>query len=346
MSPDIVEIDGSFGEGGGQILRTSLALSMITGRGFRVHSIRAKRGTPGLRRQHATAVRAAARVCGGTAVGDEVGSSELQFYPGPARCGEYVFDVGSAGSTMLVLQTVLPPLLLADGPSSVELVGGTHNFGAPPFDYLQKTFLPVVNRMGARVTAGLERHGFVPRGGGRVVVQIEPGGKLHPVDLLERGRIIRQRVRALVSGLPADIARREVEAVCRVLKWKKEMGEVVELPEDRGPGNVVLIEVESEHVTEVFTGFGQKGVRAEEVARGAAAEAKRYLEWGVPVDEHLADQLMLPMALAGGGSYVTGPLSAHSRTNIDTIAKFLDTRIAVDQLESGRFRVGFLLQSG
>jgi RNA 3'-terminal phosphate cyclase (ATP) len=174
-----------------------------------------------------------------------------------------------------------------------------------------------------------------------VIVEIEPApaGKLAPVDLRERGRIVRQRVRAYVAGLPAEIARREVDAVCRALKWKKEMGEVVELPEERGPGNVILIDVESEHVTELFTGFGQKGVRAEEVARGAAAEAGRYLEWEVPVGEHLADQLMLPLALAGGGSYVTGPLSEHSRTNVDTIGKFLPAGFDVREIGGGKWEV-------
>ena len=139
--------------------------------------------------------------------------------------------------------------------------------------------------------------------------------------------------------MPAEIGRREVDAVCRALKWKKEMGEVVELAAERGPGNVVLVDVESEHVTELFTGFGQKGVRAEEVARGAAAEAKQYLDWDVPVGEHLADQLMLPLALAGGGSYVTGPLSEHSRTNVDTIGKFLPVAFDVREIAGGKWEV-------
>ena len=336
---DIVQIDGSFGEGGGQILRTSLALSMITARPFVMHSIRANRPTPGLRRQHATAVRAAARVCGGSAVGDDVGSSHLQFYPAKVTAGDYAFDVGSAGSTMLVLQTVLPALLLADGPSRLELIGGTHNFGAPPFDYLANVFLPVINRMGPTVRAMLDRHGFVPRGGGRVRVEIHPAPRLNPLHLRERGRTIRQRVRACVAGLPPDIARREIDAASRVLKWKNQTGEVVELPEDRGPGNVVLIDVDSEHATELFTGFGQKGVRAEEVARAAAQEAKRYLEADVPVGQHLADQLMLPLALAGGGSYITGPLSEHSRTNVDTIGKFLPVAFDVREIDPARWEV-------
>ena len=336
---ELVQIDGSFGEGGGQILRTSLALSMITGRPFVMHSIRANRDTPGLRRQHSTAVRAAARVCGGSAIGDEVGSSQLQFYPGPVRAGEYTFDVGSAGSTMLVLQTVLPALMVGQAPSSLELAGGTHNFGAPPFDYLAKSFLPVVRRMGVRVDATLERHGFVPRGGGRVRVQITPPSRLEHAELLERGRIIGRRVRALVAGLPADIARREVETACGVLKWEKSWADVTELPEEWGPGNVLLIEVESEHVTEVFTGFGQRGVRAEALAKRAAEEAKAYIDADVPVGEHLADQLLLPMALAGGGAYVTGLLSQHSLTNVDTIGKFLAVRFEVQELGGGKWRV-------
>jgi RNA 3'-terminal phosphate cyclase (ATP) len=240
---------------------------------------------------------------------------------------------------MLVLQTVLAALMVESEPSSLELVGGTHNFGAPPFEYLANVFLPVVRRMGVRVEVTLERHGFVPRGGGRVRVEVTPPARLEPVQLRERGRIVGRRVRALVAGLPAEIARREVETACGVLKWEKDVAEAVELPAEWGPGNVLLIEVESEQVTEVFTGFGQRGVRAEALARRAAEEAKAYIDADVPVGEHLADQLMLPMALAGSGAYVTGPLSQHSLTNADTIGKFLAVWFEVRELGGGKCRV-------
>src|SRR5688572_20326178 len=201
----MLTIDGSMGEGGGQILRSALALSVITGTPFRIANIRANRDRPGLRRQHTTAVRAAAQICGGDVVGAEVDSRELTFRPGKVAPGDYTFDIGSAGSTTLVLQTVLPPLLLAGGPSTLVLEGGTHNPGGPPADFVERVFLPVINRMGPRVQLALERPGFAPAGAGRLIVAIEPAARLQPVTLNERGKLIRRRARVVVAGLPRTI---------------------------------------------------------------------------------------------------------------------------------------------
>ena len=324
----MLEIDGSIGEGGGQILRSSLALSAITGTPFRISKIRANRDKPGLRRQHLTAVLAAARVAGAHVEGASVDSRELTFMPSGVIPGDYEFDVGSAGSTTLVLQTVLPPLMIAERPSTLVLQGGTHNFGAPPADFLQRAFLPLINRMGPRVEIAVERPGFAPAGGGRMIVTIEPAKQLTPIYLNERGLVTRRRATATVAGLPRAIAERELTEVGRALKWGPESLAVNELPEAYGPGNLLTIEVGAEHVTELFTAFGRRGVRAEQVAQEAAQQANRYLDApDVPVGDCLADQLLLPLALARGGSYRTLPLTMHARTNIDVIGMFLDVKI-------------------
>jgi RNA 3'-terminal phosphate cyclase (ATP) len=242
---------------------------------------------------------------------------------------------------MLVLQTILPPLMTAAEPSTITLEGGTHNFGAPPFPFLAKTFLPLINRMGPRMELRIERAGFVPRGGGRAVVQITPA-PLKPLHLLSRGPVRRTLARATIAGLPRSIAERELQLVARVLKLAATDLAIDELPADQGPGNVVTVEVESEHVTEVFTAFGAKGIGAEEVARDAARQAKRYIAADVPVDEHLADQLLLPLALANGGSYLTGDLSLHATTNIETLRQFIDVAIEVRQVarHQNEIRIG------
>ena len=335
----MVTIDGSFGEGGGQILRSSLALAMVTGAPVRVVNIRAGRPKPGLMRQHLTAVHAAAQVCSARVEGAAIGSMQLTFEPGRVQPGEYVFSVGTAGSTTLVLQTVLPALLTAGGPTRVTLEGGTHNPFAPPFDFLDRAFLPIVNRMGPRVSATLERPGFYPAGGGRFSVDIEPVGKLTGIDLNDRGPIVRQQARAIVARLPRHIAEREIKVISQRTNWPQDSFRVEEVSDAHGPGNVVMIEVESEHVTEVFTSFGQRGKPAETVAEEAAAEYQQYLDAGVPVGLHLADQILLPLALAGRGSFRTLPLSLHSNTHLELIRQFLRVTVAVEKLGEHDYQV-------
>ncbi len=333
----MLEIDGSAGEGGGQILRSALSLSLLTGTAFRVHSIRARRSNPGLQRQHLAAVKAAAEVGRAEIRGAAIGSRDLVFRPGLAEPGTYSFAVGTAGSATLVLQTVLPPLLAASGPSALAFEGGTHNRWAPPYDFLERAFLPVLGRMGATVEVRLERRGFYPVGGGRISAKVTPSGPLRPIDLVERGSVRAIRATAIVSRLPASIGERELRVVEERLS--KVSGKVVEDRQALGPGNVLLVEVDCEGATAVFTGFGEKGVPAEEVAAGAAREAEAWIDLGVPVDEHLSDQLLLPFAMAGGGSFVTGGLSGHASTNMDVIRTFLGTRFEVETLVRGARRI-------
>jgi RNA 3'-terminal phosphate cyclase (ATP) len=323
----ILTIDGSSGEGGGQILRTALALSTVTGKAFGIEKIRAGRPKPGLLRQHLTAVKAAAEISGATVGGVELGSGALTFTPGQVRAGEFAFAVGTAGSATLVLQTVLPALLTASAPSTLVLDGGTHNPAAPPFDFLAKSFLPLINRMGPVVTAELERPGFYPAGGGRFSVNIVPAPRLLPLDLLERGALRNIRARAIVANLPRSIAEREAKLMGQLLGLAETSLAVEEIRGAYGPGNLAMVEIETEHHTEVFTGFGEVAVRAEAVATKVAQEARAYIASGVPVSRYLADQLLIPMALVGAGRFRTGPLSRHTTTNIEVIRQFLEVNI-------------------
>lgn len=322
----LLEIDGSFGEGGGQILRTSLSLSLLTGKAFRIDRIRAGREKPGLLRQHLTAVEAAARIGGAKVEGAEVGSKCLTFVPGPVRAGDYRYAVGTAGSATLVFQTVLPALMLASGESTLTLEGGTHNPAAPPFDFLERTFLPLIERMGPRVKLDFERYGFYPAGGGRFRATITPVEKLTPLHLGERGEILSRRILALVVNLPFHIARREAETAAARLNWGPETHAKRASKESLSAGNVVTVEAGSADVTEMFTGFGQRGVSAEDVASRAADEALEYLASTAVAGEHLADQLLLPMAIAGAGTFTAVKLNLHARTNMEVIARFLPVR--------------------
>jgi len=335
----MILIDGSQGEGGGQILRTSLALSMITRQPFIITGIRAGRQTPGLMRQHLTAVNAAAEVSGAEVTGNAINSQELTFAPGEITPGEYRFAVGTAGSGTLVLQTVLPALLTAREPSHLTLEGGTHNPYAPPFDFLDKAYLPVLNKMGASVTATLERPGFYPTGGGAIEVTIESCEGLVPLDLMERGKIKRRSAWAVVARLPRSIGEREVKAAREVLGWEDRCFSVEEVLDSQGPGNVFFIEIKSRHITEVFTGFGERGVPAETVGSRAASQALEYIDTGAPVGRHLADQLLIPMALAGGGEFLTVPPTRHTRTNIDVMGGFLDLDITCEKIAGKQWKI-------
>ena len=347
----MLEIDGSTGEGGGQIIRSCLSLSTITGKSFRIERIRAKRSKPGLLNQHLTAVRAAAQISGAEVQGDSLGSGSLEFHPGKVNAGNYFFDTGTAGSTMLVLQTVLPPLICAKEKSTVTLKGGTHNPMAPPFDFVSCTFLPILKSMGANITIELSRFGFYPKGGGKVMVRIEPPLKgLQPIELGQRSSISELKATALVVRLPESIAQREVSTL-RAKLSKLHTCEVAQSNNSNSPGNAVFIQVRGETdadvsshltaytLTETFSALGGRGIRAEKVAETAAEEASRYLESKAIVGEHLADQLLIPMAMSGSGFINTLEPSLHTRTNIDVISKFLPVSFDITQQEETLFKI-------
>lgn len=331
----MIEIDGSEGEGGGQVVRNACALSLVTGQPFRITHVRGKREKPGLMRQHVTAIEAALAIGGAHAEGVAVGSHEISFTPGQVAPGEYRFAVGTAGSTGLVLQTLLMPLLLADAPSRLVLEGGTHNMMAPPFEFVAKVFVPIVRRMGGNIEMRLNRHGFYPRGGGRIDVDIQPG-KLSPVDCLERGALKSVSGMALFAALPFDIAERELKTARKFLPdWPEDAFAVRQLPDEQGPGNALLLEAEFDQVTEIVTGFGRLGVTAESLAKTAAHRMAGFMASDAFAGPHLADQLLLPFALAGGGSFTTVKPSAHTRTAAEVIERFTGQRWTFEPQATG-----------
>jgi RNA 3'-terminal phosphate cyclase (ATP) len=331
-----IELDGSEGEGGGQILRTALSLAAITGQPFRLTRIRANRSKPGLRRQHLACVLAAAELARADTEGAEVGSRELRFRPArPVGAGNYRFAIGTAGSSTLLLQTVLWPLLLAGGPSVVVVEGGTHNPHAPPFEFLARTFAPAIRRTGAELALTLERCGFYPKGGGRIRAAISGGSTLRPLELSERGASRARRGLILLCRLPDHIATREAAALAEALEIDRR-DIAIETPASPGPGNAVHAILEHDEVTEVATGFGERGVPAERVAAHAATAALAYIDSDAPVGEHLADQLVIPLALAGGAVRCTQP-SLHTLTNLSVAGRFLPTRVEAIEEPGGRW---------
>ncbi len=321
-------IDGSEGEGGGQVLRSSLSLSAITGKPVRIETVRGGRKKPGLLRQHLTAFNAAAQICEAEMEGAELKSGEIAFHPKTIKAGDYEFKIGSAGSALLVAQTVLPILSFADGPSTVTIEGGTHNEWAPSFDYFNQAFLPQFRKMGGRCQAEIVRHGFYPAGGGQIKLAIDPATDPKPLELLTRGDRMNEKADVLIANLKRGIGERELKTLIRDMGFNPEQGEIRHV-DSPGPGNVVAIILEHANVTELFTGFGKHGVKAETVAKGAVAEAQDYLKAadadgnGVATGEYLADQLLLPMSILGGGTFTASELSQHTRTNMDIIRAFM-----------------------
>ena len=333
----MIEIDGS--QGGGQLLRTALTLSMVTGEPFTMTGIRAKRSRPGLMRQHLTAVDAARQISDATITGADPGSQTMTFAPQAIRAGDFHFPIGTAGSTTLVLQTVLPALCCAEKASTIRLEGGTHNPLAPPVDFLIDTFAPALAKMGVTADIRLERHGFYPAGGGVIDVHITPAASLRPLYLLERGELHAVSATALISGIDVKVAERELKVVARRLSLPESALALHAIKPPLGPGNALMIRIESEHIVETFTAFGERGVSAEQVAEHACDEAQAYLKAGVAVGPYMADQLLLPLALAGSGSFTTTTPTAHSRSNAALIEKFLAVQIDYVELKRDVWRV-------
>jgi RNA 3'-terminal phosphate cyclase (ATP) len=329
---ETVLVDGSAGEGGGQILRTSLALSCITGKNLHIENIRAARRKPGLARQHLSCVQAACQICAGQCRGAALGSQVLDFQPGPVRSGDFSFDVGSAGSASLVIQTVLPALLLADKPSTVTVTGGTHNPWAPPFDFLRETFLPAIAAAGFRGDCRLIKHGFFPAGGGEISFAVQPWQEkpsqaIHFCEPPEKPEV---HSRIYTARLPAHIAHRQEKLLCQSGLSIKSF-EHIDATDSDGPGNCVILRIRGSHRTTVFTAFGKKGKPSERVVDEVASLARSFISSGAAVDRFSADQLLIYMALSKTGCYTTNDLSTHLTTNIETIKKFLPADFVMEE---------------
>ena len=330
MEAATIAIDGSMGEGGGQVLRSALALSMALGKPFHMSGIRGKRPKPGLKRQHLTCVRAAQAICGAEVSGDAMHSAELTFIPGTLRPGDYEFHVGTGGSVTLVLQALLPPLLTASALSRITVTGGTHVPHAPPFEFMERTLFPCLERMGAKLAVVMSRVGYMDVGGGAVSVEIVPAGPLLPFAGKALGAFEQAGAAIYCHNLPPDVAERE-EAVllagsgttsrpgiCRIRRIDGSSGGV----SCTGAGNAVLVSLFYEGGEIVLGEIGWRGRSAETVARHAVRRATDYMCSGAQIERHLADQLLVPMALAGGGSFIAETVTPHTKTCLDVITLF------------------------
>ncbi len=334
----MIELDGASGEGGGQILRTALSLAAVTGQAFRIVGIRARRRNPGLQAAHLAAVKAAAACCDAQVEGARLGASTITFRPGALRGGEHHIAIGTAGSTTLVLQTMLWPLALAPSRSNVVIEGGTHNPMAPTVEFLTQVVAPRLHEIGVGLAITSDRVGFHPRGGGRLRAEIAGGAQLQPLELLRRGPIVAQRAVAMAAGLPAHVLARELAVVRARLGWDARCCEARTVTSP-GPGNVLQLELRWRGGAESVAAFGARGVPAERVADQAVDELQALLAVDVPVGSHLADQLMLPMALAGAGVVHTVAPSLHTRTNAEVIARFVPVAFALRELDGGVWSV-------
>jgi RNA 3'-terminal phosphate cyclase (ATP) len=329
---EIVSIDGSAGEGGGQILRTSLALSCITGKTLHIENIRAARRNPGMAKQHLSCVRAACQICSGKCHGVVLRSKVLDFKPGSVQSGDYNFDIGSAGSATLVIQTISPALFLADKPSTVTVTGGTHNPLAPPLDFLSETFLPAVATADFRADCKLVKHGFTPAGGGKITFNIQPWQKNShkAINFCETTKQPQIFARIYTAKLPENIARKQRELL-RQSKLDFENIEHIEVTDSDGPGNCVMIWLCRSNHTTVFTAFGERGKPSYKVINEVVNLAKDFLTSGAAIDRSLADQLLIYMTILKAGCFTTNEITTHLTTNMEVIKKFLDVDFSVDK---------------
>jgi RNA 3'-phosphate cyclase len=340
----IIDIDGSQGEGGGQVLRTSLALSLITGKAFHLRNIRAGRSKPGLQAQHLMSVKAAAEIGKAKMRGASLGSCDLGFEPGEAQPGEYHFKIGTAGATSLVLHTIYLPLALAGGESRVTIEGGTHVKASPCFDFLKRSWMRYLAALGCNLELALERVGFYPRGGGAIHAIIKPVAALRPFHGLTTPTITTATIVCGTAGLPPHVADRLIETA--TTGWQ-ELGLAVEAHRETwtgGPGCMIGIELPTEPAPTFLFSLGEKGKPAEAVADDAVNQIAAFLQaQPLGVDEHSADQLLLPLALAAEPStFRVSAISSHLLTNAAVIQRFVERDIRCDGVEgeAGEVRIG------
>lgn len=327
----MIEIDGSYLEGGGQILRTSIALSAITGKPCKIFNIRAKRCKSGLAAQHFRGIKAAALICDATLKGAKLGSSAVEFIPGKIKGGEYKINIGTAGSIFLVLQTLVPPSLHADKKVSFEIIGGTDVKWSPSTTYFQEIFCRFLKKMGVEIESETLRYGFYPKGGGKVKTIIKPCQKLKPIDLVERGRLKRIDIKSIVSKYleKSKVAERQIEGAKKV--FDKFDSEYFEYVDTFSPGSFLHMHAHYDNCILGSTVLGERGKPAEKVGGECALLLKKQIDSNACLDRWMADQIIPYMALAGNSKVSVAEVTKHTKTNIWVTEKFLPVKFKIDR---------------
>ena len=325
----MIEVDGSYLEGGGQILRTSVALSAVTGKPFKIFQIRKGRPKPGLKPQHQKAMDTVAQICSAEIKGNEIGSEEVEFHPGKIKFGKFIVDIGTAGSITLLLHALVPPLLHAKGKSEIEIVGGTNVLWSPTTDFFRHVFCNFLDRMGVFIKVDVQKHGFYPRGGGKIKVVIEPRKKLKKLNITERGEFDRIDVWSISSQ---DLKNKKVA--------ERQLTAFKEVLNEKGHSHAVYVDTLSTgtsihahaHYANAKLGsdyLGKKGVPAEKIGAECAKLLKKQMDSGACLDEWMADQILPYMALSGGGKVSVAEITDHCRSNIWVIEKFLPVKFKI-----------------
>jgi RNA 3'-terminal phosphate cyclase (ATP) len=328
----MLEIDGSIGEGGVQILRSSLTLSVVFSEPFRIINIRAGRKNPGLQPQHLKAVEAAGKISGAKVRGAEIGSPEVTFSPGKIRPGKFTIDIKTAGSAPLVLQTIFVPLSLSSGSSRVTITGGTHVLWSPCYHYLSKQWMVMVEKIGFRGELHLKRAGFYPQGGGKLVAEIQPVKHLEPLTILNRGKLEQISGISGVANLPRKIAERQRARVINRLGEKYPLNDlrIADIP-SRYKGTILLLLAKFEYSSACFFGLGVIGKPAEKVADEAIDSIREFMKTNGVIDEYLADQILIPLILTRGTSIIKVPkITKHLLTNVEIIQRFSQVDISIE----------------
>ena len=332
-----IKIDGSFGEGGGQVLRTALSLSCVTGYGLHLFNIRKGRKRPGLMPQHLTCINAASKITDATVSDNEKGSSELTFVPGKIKSGSYFFDIKTAGSCSLVLQALIPPLVFGNRDSEIKIKGGTHVPFSPTYDYIAWVFLPMLQTLGIRVDPQIINYGYYPNGGGEVMFRIFPALKVNSMDLSERRELVYLHGYSSVSRLPMSIAERQKDSLIKALPAAAEI-KTFEAPSP-GTGTSVFLKAEYENSFAGFSSLGKIGKPAEKVGEEAARQFNDFNATSASIDPYLADQIVIYLSLARDtSSFTTSRITKHLITNLWVIENFLNItyRIEGDLNSEGR----------